>query len=73
MRSWKTRGKAVKIEDRYQLASRFRRRYLAASKAQRGQLLSVFCEVTAMTSVPMPTSSSRPWSWSAAKTSRQLP
>jgi len=36
----------VKVEERYQLAGRFRRRYLAASKAQKGQLLGVFCEVT---------------------------
>jgi hypothetical protein len=46
MRSWQTGGVVVKVEDRYQLAARFRKRYLAATKAQRGQLLSVFCEVT---------------------------
>ena len=41
-----TGGPTVKVEDKYRLAERFRRRYLAASKAQRGELLSVFCEVT---------------------------
>ena len=36
----------MKVEERYQLAARFRRRYLAANKAQKSQLLGVFCEVT---------------------------
>lgn len=46
MRSLQTGGLGVKVEERYQLAARFRTRYLAASKAQKGQLLGVFCEVT---------------------------
>lgn len=41
-----TGGRTVEVEDRYRLAERFRRRYVAASKAQRSELLSVFCEVT---------------------------
>ncbi len=36
----------MKVEERYQLAARFRRRYLAAGRAQRSELLTVFCEVT---------------------------
>jgi hypothetical protein len=36
----------VKVEERYQLAARFRRRDLAAGRAQRSELLTVFCEVT---------------------------
>src|ERR1700687_2590695 len=40
MRSWQTGGVVVKVEDRYQLAGRFRRRYLAASKNHKGQVVS---------------------------------
>jgi hypothetical protein len=46
MRSWQTGGIGVRVEEKYQLAARFRRRYLAASKTQKSQLLGVFCEVT---------------------------
>jgi len=35
MKSWRTGGVEVKVEERYRLAARFRRRYLTASRAQR--------------------------------------